>query len=119
MSQNWFETHRETLDGAIAACEARGYWSAYPEVPSGRIYGEDAKKDGMAAWKSRFGNNFAIDQPGITGWVDTERSSCGFKTDITYLINSAGSAPRSSGVLLAAGRLRFVASRILVEESVV
>ncbi len=84
MSQNWFETHRETLDGAIAACEARGYWSAYPEVPSGRIYGEDAKKDGMAAWKSRFGNNFAIDQPGITGWVDTERSPYGIETGIGY-----------------------------------
>ena len=84
MSSNWFETHRATLEAAIAASESRGYWSAYPEVPSGRIYGEDAKKDGMAAWKSRFGRNFEIDQPGITGWVDTERSPYGIETAATY-----------------------------------
>jgi hypothetical protein len=119
VSRHWFDTHRETFEDAVAACETRGYWSVYPEVPNGRICGEDAKKNGTTARTSCFGSDFAIDQSGITGPVDTERSSCGFKTDITYLINSAGSAPRSSGVLLAAGRLRFVASRILVEESVV
>jgi phenylacetic acid degradation protein paaN len=53
-------------------------------VPSGRIYGEDARKDGLASWKSRFGSNFAIDQPGITGWADTERSPYGIETGVQY-----------------------------------
>lgn len=84
MTQNWFDAHRKTLEDALAASESRGYWSAYPEVPSGRIYGEHAKKDGMAAWKSRFGCQMGSDQPGITGWVDTERSPYGIETGVEY-----------------------------------
>lgn len=84
MAQDWFERHRETLDGALAASEARGFWSAYPEVPSGRIYGETAKEDGREAWKSRLGNRFELDQPGISGWVDGEQSPYGIKTGVSY-----------------------------------
>ena len=43
-----FETHRETLEQALRAIESRAYHSAYPEVPSGKIYGETAKADGPA-----------------------------------------------------------------------
>lgn len=84
MTHTWFEAHRETLDAAIAASESRGYWSAYPEVPSGRIYGENAKKDGIVAWKSRFGTQMCSGHPGTTGWVDTERSPYGIETGIEY-----------------------------------
>jgi hypothetical protein len=70
VTQNWFETQRETLDGGIAASEACGYWSAYPEAASGRIYGEDAKRDGMAAWKSRLGSNFTIDQVSVPALIE-------------------------------------------------
>lgn len=84
VAQDWFATHRETLDGAISASETRTHWSAYPEVPSGRIYGETARDDGMAAWKSRLGNRFELDQPGITQWIDTEQSPYGIDTGILY-----------------------------------
>jgi phenylacetic acid degradation protein paaN len=84
MAHDWFAAHRETLDGALAASETRGFWSAYPEVPSGRVYGETAKADGLAAWKARLGSRFEIDQPGITGWVDGETSPYGIDTGVSY-----------------------------------
>ena len=84
MAQDWFERHRKTLDGALTASETRGFWSAYPEVPSGRIYGETAKEDGRQAWKSRLGGRFELDQPGISGWIDGEQSPYGIETGISY-----------------------------------
>ena len=41
-----FERHRETLDRALQAIADRGYWSAYPESPSPRNYGEGAIEAG-------------------------------------------------------------------------
>ena len=50
-----FERHRETLEKAIEAAHTRGYWSPYPEMPSGKIYGETAKADGEAAFEAMLG----------------------------------------------------------------
>ena len=58
----FFETHRATLDKAIAAAAARTYWSAYPEAPSGKIYGETAKDDGEAQFKAMLGKPFDLGQ---------------------------------------------------------
>ena len=41
-----FEKHRATLDGALAAIRSRGFWSAYPEQASPKVYGETANDDG-------------------------------------------------------------------------
>ncbi len=60
-----FETHRKPLDGALAATRSRTYWSAFPELPSGKIYGETAKADGAAAYDAYVGNTF--DLPGHPG----------------------------------------------------
>ena len=37
---DFYETHRGTLDKALATIRSRAYWSPYPESP--RAYGEDA-----------------------------------------------------------------------------
>ena len=84
MTTNWLDTHRERLDDALKAIDARTFWSAYPEVPSGRIYGETAREEGMAAWKARLGGQFDLEQPGVIEWVDTERSPYGIETGIRY-----------------------------------
>ncbi len=60
-----FETHRKLLDDALAATRLRTYWSAFPELPSGRIYGETAKADGAAAYDAYLAKSFPLpDHPG-------------------------------------------------------
>ena len=77
-------THQETLDRARQAIADRSYWSAYPESPSPKVYGESAAADGEAAVKALLGQDFAIDQPGTTGWVATETSPFGVELGVRY-----------------------------------
>ena len=77
MTDTLFERHRETLEAAVTALRARTYWSAFAEVPSGRIYGETAKADGQAAFEARLNKPFELDQPGTVGRVGREVSPYG------------------------------------------
>jgi phenylacetic acid degradation protein paaN len=76
--------HRSTLDDAVRAIGARTYWSAYPEVPSGKVYGETAKADGQAAFEARMNTPFEIDMPGVVGRVGAETSPFGPALGIDY-----------------------------------
>lgn len=76
--------HRETLDRALVAIRDRGYWSPYPEVPSGKVYGESAAADGLAAYQALLGRPFALDQPATDGEVGGERSPYGVELGVTY-----------------------------------
>jgi phenylacetic acid degradation protein paaN len=78
------EKHRATLDGALSAIRARGYWTPYPEQPSPKVYGESANEDGKAAALGHAGKNFEIDQPGVQRWLATERSPYGVDLDVRY-----------------------------------
>jgi len=92
-----YERHQKTLEGAVAAIRARTGWSAYPEMPSGRVYGETARADGQAAFEARLNTPFEIDQPGTVGQVGAEDAPFGVKLGITY--------PKADlGVLLPAVR---------------
>lgn len=84
MSHPLFERHRATLDAALVAIRERGYWSAYPEMPSPRAYGETAAADGQAAFEAHLNTAFELDQPGTVGRVGRERSPFGFDLGITY-----------------------------------
>ncbi len=81
---DFFAAHRETLDKALSAIAERGYWSPYPEMPSGKIYGETAKADGEAAFKATLDSRFALDQPSDGSWVGEEVSPYGFALGIAY-----------------------------------
>jgi len=72
------------LDRALAAIRDRGYWSAYPESPSPRVYGEAAAESGRQAYEAHLGKRFELDQPGTTGWVGAERSPYGPELGISY-----------------------------------
>ena len=48
----YFAQHSETLDRARQAIADRTYWSAYPESPSPKVYGETAAADGEKAFKA-------------------------------------------------------------------
>ena len=99
----FFETHRALLDQAVAASRTRGYWSAYPEIASGKIYGETAKADGEAAFKGLLGKPFDLGQPaGKT--VGQEVSPYGMPLGVTYtsadvpaLIKSSAAAGETWG----------------------
>src|SRR5436305_14860122 len=84
MTHPLFERHRKVLDGALAAIRSRAYWSAYPEIPSGKVYGETAKADGQAAFEARQNKPFQLDQPGSVGMVGREVSPYGKPLGITY-----------------------------------
>lgn len=62
---DFFDLHRPTLEAAVTALACREYWTPYPEVPSGKIYGETAKADGEAAFATLMGQDF--DLPGHPG----------------------------------------------------
>lgn len=57
-----FARHRATLEAALAACRTRGFWSPYPEVPSGKVYGETAKAEAEAAFARLRGTLVPLDQ---------------------------------------------------------
>lgn len=84
MSHSLFDRHRQTIDDAVKAIHARTYWSAYPEMPSGKIYGEEAKSEGKQAFEARLNRPFEIDQPGTVGTVGGEISPYGMDLGIEY-----------------------------------
>ena len=80
----WFNELQPVLDRALAAIKSREYYSAYPESPSPKVYGESAQADGKAALERRLGKRFELAQPGTTGWIGAERSPFGVNIGVTY-----------------------------------
>ena len=64
-----FERHAATLERALAAIADRGYWSAYSESPSPKVYGEGAADAGKAAFDALRDKPFPLEQPGTVGTV--------------------------------------------------
>ena len=84
MSNSFFSIHQGLLDNAVQAIAKRCYWSAYPEIPSGKIYGETANQVGKAAFEARLHQPFQLVLPGIVGTTGSERSPYGFPLEISY-----------------------------------
>lgn len=84
-----FEKHRATLDAAVNAIHTRGYWAAYSEMPSPKVYGETAMEDGKRAFEACLGQEFSLDQPGRSGWMSSERSPYGVALDVKYPVCDA------------------------------
>ena len=53
--------HKALLKRAIEAIGSRAYFSAYPESASPKVYGENAKAEGDAAFEALLGKPFAFD----------------------------------------------------------
>ena len=68
----------------MGAIQTRGYWAAYSEQPSPKVYGETAAADGKKAFEGLLGQAFAIDQPGQTGWMGGEQSPFGIDINVQY-----------------------------------
>jgi phenylacetic acid degradation protein paaN len=76
--------HSGRLDEALAAIAGRGYWSAYPESPSPRVYGEGTAEAGKAAFEAHLGRPFPLGQPGADGQAGGEVSPYGLDLGVTY-----------------------------------
>jgi phenylacetic acid degradation protein paaN len=76
--------HRPVLDQALEAIRTRGYFSAFPESPSPKVYGESAAADGKAAFEALLGKNFPLETPGANGTVATEKSPFGLPLEVVY-----------------------------------
>ncbi|GAB2962543.1 phenylacetic acid degradation protein PaaN [Micromonospora polyrhachis] len=79
-----YAKHADTLAKALTAIKDRGYWSAYPESPSPRVYGETAAAEGEATFRSYLDGDFPLDQPGTGERVATEVSPFGIDLDVRY-----------------------------------
>lgn len=79
-----FDRHRAMLDDALGAAQARTYWSAFAEIPSGKIYGETAKADGAAAFEARLGKPFVLDGHPEQRRLGAEASPYGRALDVAY-----------------------------------
>jgi phenylacetic acid degradation protein paaN len=84
VSHVFFDQHQQLLNKAVAAIKERTYWSAYPEIPSGKVYGETAKADAQKAFEASLNKPFPLDQPGSVGTVAGEVSPYGFDLGISY-----------------------------------
>jgi phenylacetic acid degradation protein paaN len=98
VSHPLFERHRATLERAVQAIAERGYWSAYPESPSPKAYGEGAAEAGKAAFEALRNRPFPMTQAGTVGHVGAERSPFGITLGVAY--------PKADidGLLAAVGR---------------
>ena len=79
-----YDRHRETLEQALAATRSREYFSAYPESPSPRVYGESAAADGLRTFEALLGKPFPLDTLGATGTVAREKSPYGIDLGVSY-----------------------------------
>ncbi len=84
MSTELFTNHQKKLDQALDAIVNRGCFAAYPEIPSGKIYGETAKKDGQAAFEGYLGAQYSLDQGKWSSSVGDEVSPYGIEIKTQY-----------------------------------
>ena len=83
-ADDFFARHRAMLDDAVRAIRSRGYYSAFPESPSPKVYGDSAAAEGLAAFESWLGRDFPTSTPGAVGAVATEKSPFGLELGVRY-----------------------------------
>lgn len=81
---DFFARHREMLDDAVQALHARAFWTPFPEVPSGKIYGETAKADAEAAFAALRDRPFALPGHPEQRRIGAEVSPWGDSLGIAY-----------------------------------
>lgn len=84
MSDTFFQNHSQLLKEAMQAIESRGYFSAYPEVPSEKIYGEGARQTGKDQFEGYIGEDFPLLQNSTELTVGEEVSPYGTSIHTQY-----------------------------------
>ncbi|MGA0614913.1 phenylacetic acid degradation protein PaaN [Paracoccus sp. KR1-242] len=83
MSQ-FFDRHRPMLDTALSALRRREFWTPFPEVPSGKIYGETAREDGAVAFTALQRRPFDLPGHPEESRLGAEQSPFGPALEISY-----------------------------------
>nr|CAA9363812.1 MAG: Phenylacetic acid degradation protein PaaN2, ring-opening aldehyde dehydrogenase [uncultured Nocardioidaceae bacterium] len=78
------DTHADLLARAQEAARTREYWSAFPESPSPRVYGEHAAAEGESAFQALLGSTLDLGQPDDGTTVGQELSPYGFELGVRY-----------------------------------
>jgi len=87
--------HRPTLEQALRAIRERAYWSAFPESPSPKGYGESAADDARGQGVSRGSSATRIGAQTTTGGVVVGVDSSAIATSSAASTKTAGSPPGS------------------------
>jgi phenylacetic acid degradation protein paaN len=98
------ENRRELLEQAVRAIHDRTYFSAFPESPSPRVYGETAADQGRQAFESLLNRRFDLGQPGTASWVATERSPWGPHLGVEYPVPDVDQLPAAQRAAIPAWR---------------
>lgn len=94
--EDLFNRHRGLLETAVKALSDRGFWSPFPEVPSGKIYGETAKDDGEAFFKALLGTRFELPGHPEDARIGSEVSPWGPDLKILYPATDAATLVAAS-----------------------
>jgi hypothetical protein len=92
---------------------SRALWSAYPQSPSPKIHGEEARSRAEADFAALQGKPFALPGDPATRWVGAEQSPWGGSLNVVYPArgaNPAGNACLTDAAYVA-NRFRVVACR--------
>ncbi len=84
-----FGRHHRLLEDALRAIEARGFWSPFPEVPSGKVYGASARDEGEATFEAILDQAFELPGHPESARVGAEVSPWGRKLEIIYPADDA------------------------------
>lgn len=82
----YLELHSESIQKAIRAVTDRSFYAHWPEIPSGKIYGETAQAEGEERFKAMINSIFTFPhQSGtVSSTVGEEQSPYGFPMGILY-----------------------------------
>ena len=103
---SFFATHEELLNHALRAISERAYWSAYPESPSPKVWGENAAADGKAAFEALLGREFPLSAAGAGSGprIAPERSPFGIELGVRYATTPAAELISAASAALPAWR---------------
>ncbi|WP_420413661.1 phenylacetic acid degradation protein PaaN [Roseibium sp.] len=79
-----FDRHRTLLERALHAIKTREFWTPFPEIPSGKFYGETARADGEAGFAGLLGKPFDLPGHPEDRRAGNETSPWGQNLDLSY-----------------------------------
>lgn len=113
-----FERHIQLVEQAIEASHTRQFWAAWPEMPSPKVYGENAETEGLTAFQNSLNKPFSgllqVGTQAVAGEVSPYTQE---PLGISYPMNDADTLVKNANKAMTAWAKASVHTRlgILVE----